>query len=100
MKFQEILLTYLLVCLPVTLKAQLFKGDIVANLTEIKSLDLSDDNSLGYDVMAQKIGNARIVLLGEQTHGHGTTFIAKTKVIKYLIKNKGFDIVAFESSFL
>jgi len=83
----------------VALKAQLSKDDILKNLTEIKSLELSDDNSSGYDVMAQKIGEARIVLLGEQTHGHGTTFIAKTKIIKYLIENKGFDVVAFESSF-
>ena len=81
------------------LVAQAFKADIMANLTEIKSIDLSDSDLSGYDLISRKIGDAKIVLLGEQTHGHGTTFIAKTKVIKYLIENNGFDVIAFESSF-
>ncbi|MGH8241466.1 MAG: erythromycin esterase family protein, partial [Steroidobacteraceae bacterium] len=37
------------------------------------------------------------MLLGEQTHGHGTTFLAKTRLIKFLHQRMGFDVLAFES---
>jgi len=89
----------LLVSLPILCHAQVTQVDLQKNITEIKSIDISDDDFTGYEVLAKKIGDANIVLLGEQTHGHGTTFIAKTKIIKYLVENLGFDVLAFESSF-
>ena len=69
------------------------------NLVEIKSIDIYDESYLGYESFKQEIGNKTIVMLGEQTHGHGTTFTAKTKIIKYLVENMNFDVIAFESSF-
>jgi erythromycin esterase len=89
----------LIILLPFYSYAQPTKDEILAGLTEIKSIDIQDDIFTGYEVLSQKIGDARIVLLGEQTHGHGTTFTAKNKIIKYLVEKKGFDVVAFESSF-
>ena len=41
--------------------------------------------------------NAKIVLLGEQTHFDGAVFDAKVEIIKRLHKNFGFNIIAFES---
>ena len=98
-KLLRVIIACFVISIPMALKAQLSRKDIEPILTEIKSLDLSEDSSSGYDVMAEKIGDSRIVLLGEQSHGHGRAFVAKTKVIKYLVENKGFDVIAFESGF-
>ncbi|MCX6173911.1 MAG: erythromycin esterase family protein [Ignavibacteriales bacterium] len=64
---------------------------------EIKSTNPSDDDYSDLEQLKNKIGNSRIVLLGEQSHGDGTTFLMKTRLIKFLIKEMGFDVILFES---
>lgn len=58
-------------------------------------------DSANYDLsfLKEKIGDKRIVMLGEINHGDGTTFEHKTKVIEYLHKEMGFNVVAFEAPF-
>jgi erythromycin esterase-like protein len=40
----------------------------------------------------------KIVLLGESGHGDGGTFKAKTRLVKYLHSELGYDVIAFEGS--
>jgi len=43
------------------------------------------------------IGNSRIVVLGEESHGDGATFLAKVRLIKFLHQKMGFDVLAWEA---
>jgi len=64
----------------------------------IKSIDFSSDNSdLTFLKKILDDDSVKIVLLGEQSHMDGTTFIAKAKLIKYLHEELGFNVLAFES---
>jgi len=69
------------------------------NLFNIKTIDLSEENISDFHFLKSIIGNSEIVLLGEQDHGDGTSFIAKAKIIKYLHEEMGFNVLAYESDF-
>ncbi|MFC6998015.1 erythromycin esterase family protein [Rufibacter roseus] len=48
------------------------------------------------DVLLQEIGDARIVLLGEASHGTAEYYTWRAAITKRLIQEKGFDFVAVE----
>lgn len=75
-------------------KEGLFRKDMVAM---IRSIDVGDTDFSDLRELKSAIGNSRIVLLGEQTHGEGSTFLAKTRLIKMLHEQMGFEVLAFES---
>jgi erythromycin esterase len=66
-------------------------------LVPIDSIDphQTDDSDLMF--LKKEIGNSRVVLLGEQQHGDGATFLAKTRLIQFLYHQMQFDVLAFES---
>jgi len=68
--------------------------------SELKTIQSINPDSVNFDDMqyiGEAIGNSRIVMLGEQAHGDGATYLAKSRLIKYLHEKKGFTVLAFES---
>lgn len=64
----------------------------------VRTLDPRDDDFADLAPLRKTLAGARVVLLGEQHHGDGTTFLAKTRLIRFLHEQMGFDVLAFESS--
>jgi hypothetical protein len=46
------------------------------------------------------MGDARIVMLGEPSHGAGTAFAAKARLVRLLHERRGFDVLAWESGLI
>src|SRR6476646_1280732 len=63
----------------------------------LRSIDPADEDFADLEPLRKVIGDARIVQLGEQSHGDGATFHAKARLIKFLHQKMGFDVLAFES---
>ena len=49
------------------------------------------------DVLDDLIGDARVVLIGESSHGTHEFYDARAEITKWLIENKGFNAVAAEA---
>ncbi len=67
------------------------------NMLEISSLTASNDFS-DLQPLGQLLAGKRIVQLGESTHGSKQMNQMKTRLIKYLHQQQGFNVIAFESS--
>lgn len=78
-----------------TVNIESLKNKIV-NLGEV--VEGNDDFS-SFKPLDSLLKDVEIVMLGEQSHGEGTVYETKIKLIKYLHQNLGFDILAFESGF-
>lgn len=72
------------------------KKNTTADVTSINlpSHTLKDEKDL--DVILNQIGNARIVLLGEASHGTAEYYEWRAAISKRLIQEKGFDMIAVE----
>jgi erythromycin esterase len=63
----------------------------------LRTLDPADEDFADLEPLRKIIGDARIVQLGEQSHGDGATFHAKARLIKFLHQKMGFSVFAIES---
>ena len=72
---------------------------ILKNLIDLGEVSKGNRDFTGYDKLDSLFDGVEIVMLGEQSHGDGTTFDTKIKLIQYLHEKKGFDILAFEAGF-
>ncbi len=54
----------------------------------------------GIERLIAAIGKSRIVMLGEPSHGAGTAFAAKVRLVRLLHERLGFDVLAWESGLI
>ena len=76
-----------------TLKAEFLKE----NIQSISSIDPDNHDYDDLAFLQTELRGVEIMLLGEQGHGDGSTFLAKTRLIKYLHEEMGYNVLAFES---
>jgi len=69
------------------------------NVYEVDNLEPNNLNFNQFGALETAIGDRNIVLLGEQTHGDGTTFQAKVRLVKFLHQKLGFETLVFENGF-
>jgi erythromycin esterase len=50
-------------------------------------------------IISKNIDDKRVIFLGESEHHIGSDFLAKTQFVKYLVKEKGYKDIVFESDF-
>ena len=70
-----------------------------AHAVKIRSISPDERDFSDLEPLRAAIGTRRIVMLGEESHGDGATFLAKTRLIEFLHERMGFNVLAFESGF-
>jgi len=75
------------------------QGWLKATAIPVRTVDALDEDFSDLEPLANRIADARVVQLGEPSHGAGTCFAAKVRLIKFLHQRKGFDVLVWESGF-
>lgn len=63
----------------------------------INSINFDDTNYLDLKHLDTILEGVRIVMLGERTHQDGQTFVAKSRLIRYLHERLGYRVVLYEA---
>lgn len=77
------------------MKLQWLKKNIFEINVKTEDYDVKE-----FEFLQTELKDVDIVSLGEQSHGDGTTFLAKTKLIKFLHEKMGFNVLVFESGLI
>jgi erythromycin esterase len=67
------------------------------NAIAVRSIDPSDEDFSDLMPLKKIIGDAQVVAIGEPNHHVGSIYFAKTRLIKFLHQEMGFDMLAYES---
>lgn len=97
-KFTLILL--ILSSCKISLNQPIMRSLFYENTSLIRSINVADTDFKDFEAIGKDIGNAKVVMLGENDHGDGETFKAKARLVRYLHEQKGFNVLAFESDFI
>ncbi|RZK23954.1 MAG: hypothetical protein EOO63_17410, partial [Hymenobacter sp.] len=68
-------------------------------LRALRSVAPTDTTFAELDFLRAEIGNARVVFLGEPTHGEGNVLAAKARLLAFLQQRMGFTTLGMESGF-
>jgi erythromycin esterase len=66
------------------------------NAVNIRTVDPKDQDFSDLAPLKKAIGDSRIVMLGESTHGEGGTALGKARMVEFLHQKMGFDVLVFE----
>ena len=69
----------------------------VAKLIREAAEPIGDIEGSSVDALLERVGDARLVLLGEATHGTSEFYRMRAQITKGLIERRGFDFVAVEA---
>lgn len=95
MKFS--LLVILLSLNEMILSQTIFESKIYSKYVyKIDNINPTETNYSDLEFLNRKLQDKQIIILGENGHGDGSTFEAKTRLIKYLTTQLDFKTIAFE----
>ncbi len=66
----------------------------------VRSIEPADEDFSDLLPLIEKIGEARVIVLGEATHEDGATYAAKSRMVRFLHQRMGFDVLAWEAGFI
>jgi protein-L-isoaspartate(D-aspartate) O-methyltransferase len=73
------------------------RGGGLATLLREAAEPIDDIETASFDALVDRIGDARIVLLGEATHGTSEFYRMRARISRELIVRRGFQFVAVEA---
>lgn len=88
---------FFLLCSLISITQESIEKKVNSRLIDLHKIGGNDEYFEGFERLKNQIGDAQIVMLGEQSHSDATTFETKIKLIKYLHQEMDFEILAFES---
>ena len=74
-----------------------FPDDEIVTAIKEKAIPFSSINEYPLDNLLNRIGDAKVVLLGEASHGTSEFYLSRQAITKALIEKKGFNIVCAEA---
>lgn len=95
----KLAVTSLLILFAVPAKLQILNTNSVQNsVIDLGEVIDGNQDYTGFSSLKDVLSGVEVVMLGEQTHGEGTVYDTKIKLIKYLHEEMDFDLLVFESS--
>jgi len=81
----------------ITAQNNLSKESISSNVIQINSINIREDDMSDLTPLIELIGDKRIVALGESSHGSGSDFKAKARLIRFLHEEMDFNVILWEA---